>query len=75
MPRALATALALSDGSVRRALELVSSEGIELYAEIAAALAALPEIDGVRLHRNVERLAGHGAIPSGSSFIWRCCSG
>jgi DNA polymerase III subunit delta' len=58
--KALATALALSDGSVRRALELVSSEGIELYAEIAAALAALPEIDGVRLHRNVERLAGMG---------------
>jgi DNA polymerase-3 subunit delta' len=56
--RALATALALSEGSVRRALELVSSEGIELYAEIAAAFAALPEIDGVRLHRNVERLAG-----------------
>jgi DNA polymerase-3 subunit delta' len=56
--KALATALALSDGSVRRALEFISSEGIELYAEIAAALAALPEIDGVRLHRNVERLAG-----------------
>ena len=56
--KTLATALALSEGSVRRALELVSSEGIELYAEIAAALAALPEIDGARLHRNVERLAG-----------------
>ena len=58
--KALATALALSHGSVRRALELVSGEGIELYAEIAAALAALPEIDGMRLHRNVERLAGMG---------------
>ena len=56
--KTLATALALSEGSVRRALELVSSEGIELYGEIAAALAALPEIDGARLHRNVERLAG-----------------
>ena len=56
--KTLTTALALSEGSVRRALELVSSEGIELYAEIAAALAALPEIDGARLHRNVERLAG-----------------
>jgi DNA polymerase-3 subunit delta' len=54
--KTLKTALALSQGSVRRALELVSSEGIELYAEIAAALAALPEIDGARLHRNVERL-------------------
>jgi DNA polymerase III subunit delta' len=56
--KTLATALALSEGSVRRALELVSTEGIELYAEIAAALAALPEIDGARLHRNVERFAG-----------------
>ena len=56
--KTLSTALALSEGSVRRALELVSSEGIELYGEIAAALAALPEIDGARLHRNVERLAG-----------------
>jgi DNA polymerase-3 subunit delta' len=53
----LATALALSQGSVRRALELVLSEGIELYGEIVAALAALPEIDGPRLHRQVERLA------------------
>jgi len=56
--KALATALALSQGSVRRALELVSSEGIELYGEIEAGLGALPEIDGARLHRNVERLAG-----------------
>ena len=56
--KTLTSALALSEGSVRRALELVSSEGIELYAEIAAALAALPEIDGARLHHNVERLAG-----------------
>jgi DNA polymerase-3 subunit delta' len=56
--KTLATALALSQGSVRRALELVSSAGIELYGEIAATLAALPEIDGPRLHRQVERLAG-----------------
>jgi DNA polymerase-3 subunit delta' len=56
----LAVALALSQGSVRRALELVSSAGIELYGEIVAALAALPEIDGPRLHRQVERLAAPG---------------
>jgi DNA polymerase III subunit delta' len=54
----LATALALSQGSVRRALELVSSSGIELHSEILGALAALPEIDGARLHRLVDRLAG-----------------
>jgi DNA polymerase-3 subunit delta' len=58
--KTLAMALALSQGSVRRALELASSEGIELYDEIAAALAALPEIDGARLHRQVERLSGQG---------------
>jgi DNA polymerase III subunit delta' len=52
------TALALSQGSVRRALELVSSAGIELYGDILEALGALPEIDGARLHRLVDRLAG-----------------
>jgi DNA polymerase III subunit delta' len=54
---ALAAALALSQGSVRRALELISSGGIDLYGEIIAALALLPEIEGPRLHRQVERLA------------------
>ncbi len=54
----LATALALSQGSVRRALELVSGEGIELYREILAAFATLPELDGPHLHRQVERLSG-----------------
>jgi DNA polymerase-3 subunit delta' len=58
--KTVATSLALSEGSVRRALELVSSEGIELYDEIALALAALPDIEGARLHRQVDRLAGYG---------------
>jgi DNA polymerase III subunit delta' len=58
--KTLATALALSEGSVRRALELISGEGIELYDEIASSLAALPEIEGPRLHRQVARLAGAG---------------
>ncbi len=56
--KTLATALALSQGSVRRALELVSSAGIELYGDILEALSGLPEIDGARLHRLVDRLAG-----------------
>ena len=63
--KALAAALALSQGSVRRALELVSSEGIELYEEIAGALAALPEIEAPRLHRQVDRLA----VPSESERL------
>jgi DNA polymerase-3 subunit delta' len=58
--KTLATALALSQGSVRRALELLSSGGIELYDEIAGALATLPDIEGTRLHRQVERLGAFG---------------
>ncbi|MGZ5917798.1 MAG: DNA polymerase III subunit delta' [Methyloceanibacter sp.] len=54
----LATALALSQGSVRRALELATGEGIGLYRELLAALGRLPELDGPRLHRLVERLGG-----------------
>jgi DNA polymerase-3 subunit delta' len=56
----LAAALALSEGSVRRALELVSNGGIELYRKILAALGALPEIEGPDLHRLVDRLASAG---------------
>jgi DNA polymerase-3 subunit delta' len=56
-PDTLAKAFALSQGSVRRALELVSGAGIELYDEIAATFAALPDIDGPRLHRQVEKLS------------------
>ena len=42
--KTLATALALSEGSVRRALELISGEGIELYSEIVQSFATLPEL-------------------------------
>jgi DNA polymerase III subunit delta' len=55
--KTLATALALSEGSVRRALELVSNGGIELYREILASLGGLPEIEGPGLHRLVDRLS------------------
>jgi DNA polymerase III subunit delta' len=53
----LQTALALSQGSVRRALELISGEGIELYGEIVDTFAALPELDGARLHGSIEGLS------------------
>jgi DNA polymerase-3 subunit delta' len=56
--KTLATALALSQGSVRRALELVANGGIALYRECLAALRGLPEIEGPELHRLVERLSG-----------------
>ena len=57
---ALTTALALSQGSVRRALALATGEGILLYRYLLASLCGLPELDGPRLHRLVERLGGAG---------------
>jgi DNA polymerase III subunit delta' len=56
----LQTALILSEGSVRRALELATGEGIALHSEIVAMLRTLPDLDGARLHRLVERLGGAG---------------
>jgi DNA polymerase-3 subunit delta' len=56
----LQTALSLSEGSVRRALELATGEGIALHSEIVAVLRTLPDLDGARLHRLVERLGGAG---------------
>ncbi len=55
--KTLETALALSQGSVRRALELISGEGIELYGEIIDTFASLPELEGTRLHGLVEGLS------------------
>ena len=58
--KTLKLALSLSQGSVRRALELVSGEGIGLYKDILAAFASLPELDGARLHKQVDRLSNVG---------------
>jgi DNA polymerase-3 subunit delta' len=57
----LRTALALSQGSVRRALELATGEGIALHREILATFAKLPELDGAAAHRLAERLGGFGS--------------
>ena len=54
----LAVALDLSQGSVRRALELVTGEGIALHREIVGAFARLPEIDAETMHKLAERLRG-----------------
>ncbi|ODR94426.1 hypothetical protein AUC70_07090 [Methyloceanibacter stevinii] len=53
----LRMAMALSQGSVRRALELVTGEGIGLYNDIVATFEALPDLDGARVQRQAEKLA------------------
>ena len=56
--KTLSLAISLSQGSVRRALELITGGGIELYDEIVATFDSLPELDGARVHRQAEKLAG-----------------
>jgi len=58
--KTITLALSLSQGSVRRALELVSGEGIGLYEDIISTFTSLPDLDGAKLHKQVERLAGVG---------------
>lgn len=55
---AIRLAITLAQGSVRRALELVSGEGIQLYDQILTNFDAFPALDGVALHKQVERLSG-----------------
>jgi DNA polymerase-3 subunit delta' len=52
----LETALILSQGSARRALELVTGDGIALYRDLVTAFGKLPELDGPGLHKLAERL-------------------
>lgn len=54
----LATALALSQGSVRRALELATGEGIGLYRDVLTHLGRLPDIDGPQVQKLADRLSG-----------------
>ena len=57
----LSVALEFSQGSVRRALELATGEGIALHRDILAAVARLPELDGPTAHKLAERLGGFGS--------------
>jgi DNA polymerase-3 subunit delta' len=50
----------LSQGSVRRALELATGDGTTQYREALALLGSLPELDGVRAQKLAERLAAPG---------------
>jgi len=57
---ALSLALALSEGSVRRVLELATGDGIDQYREALALLGSLPELDSARVQKLAEKLAAQG---------------
>jgi DNA polymerase-3 subunit delta' len=48
----------LADGSVRRALQLTASGGLELYAKVARLFADLPAVDWPTAHALTDGLAG-----------------
>ena len=54
----LSLALALSEGSVRRALALATGDGIGLYRQVVALLQTLPKLDAEQLYRTVDKIAG-----------------
>jgi DNA polymerase-3 subunit delta' len=47
----------LAEGSVRRALQLADSGGLELYERIESLLAALPQVDWPAVHTLVDQLS------------------
>jgi DNA polymerase-3 subunit delta' len=47
----------LAEGSVRRALQLAGSGGLELYERIEALLAALPQVDWPAVHTLADQLS------------------
>ena len=47
----------LAEGSVRRALQLAGSGGLELYERIEALLAALPQVDWPAAHTLADQLS------------------
>ncbi|HUG61808.1 MAG TPA: DNA polymerase III subunit delta', partial [Methylomirabilota bacterium] len=49
---------AISEGSVRRACELIESDGLELYRAFQSLTEALPALDRTALHRFAERAGG-----------------
>jgi DNA polymerase-3 subunit delta' len=49
---------AISEGSVRRACELLESDGLEIHAAFRAIADALPAVDRAALHRLADRVGG-----------------
>jgi DNA polymerase-3 subunit delta' len=57
---ALELALALSEGSVRRALELATGDGIGFYRETLGLLGTLPDLDSARVQKLADKLGSQG---------------
>ena len=58
----------LSGGSVRRVLELMSGDGLELYDQLMAILETLPRADYVKIHALADRVSAQSAANQWEMF-------
>ncbi len=58
----------LSGGSVRRALELMSGDGLDLYRQLIAILQTLPRADYAQIHSLAERISPPNAASEWQMF-------
>lgn len=59
----------IADGSLRRAIQLVVKDGLDLARQFEAIVAKLPESDVIALHRFADSVAATGAGDAWSLFV------
>ncbi|MFO1184020.1 MAG: DNA polymerase III subunit delta' [Bauldia sp.] len=62
-------AVQLSGGSLRRAIQLLAGEGLDLQRTLAALLADLPDLDSGALHGFADRVSRRGADDEYDAFL------
>lgn len=65
----IATAGALADGSLRKAIHLTSEQGLSVYRDLARLLATLPAIEVGAMHDFADRVAGRGNDEAYEGFL------
>jgi DNA polymerase-3 subunit delta' len=65
----VATASALAEGSLRKAIHLTTEDGLSVYRGLSGLLAGLPELDIEALHGFADRVAGRGNDEAYAGFL------
>jgi DNA polymerase-3 subunit delta' len=65
----IATASALAEGSLRKAINLTTEDGLTVYRDLSGLLAGLPALDTEALHSFADRVAGRGNDEAYEGFL------
>jgi DNA polymerase-3 subunit delta' len=65
----IATASALAEGSLRKAIHLSSEDGLSVYRALSGLLAGLPALDVEAMHAFADRVAGRGNDEAYEGFL------